>query len=70
MYENGLTDKQFADVLAKNVAIDGIPMDIKFIKRLKDEVRLLPAKGSKWTKQQVENYLFELRFIKAEDIKW
>lgn len=69
MSDKTYSNAEFGAIIAKNTQWSDA--NAKWVKeRLIDNSRLLPDHGSKWSEKRIANYLFELAFVKPEDIDW
>lgn len=63
------TNEQFGRLIAQNTPLKDV--DTKWVKKtLIKQSRLLPDRGRKWSRLRIERFLFELAFVKPEDIDW
>lgn len=69
MSDKTYSNAEFGAIIAKNTQWSDA--NAKWVKeRLIDNSRLLPDNGSKWSEKRIANYLFELAFVKPENIDW
>lgn len=69
MSDKTYSNAEFGAIIAKNTQWSDA--NAKWVKeRLIDNLRLLPDYGSKWSEKRIANYLFELAFVKPENIDW
>ena len=69
MSDKTYSNAEFGAIIAKNTQWSDA--NAKWVKeRLIDNSRLLPDPGSKWSEKRIANYLFELAFVKPENIDW
>lgn len=69
MSDKTYSNAEFGEIIAKNTQWSDA--NAKWVKeRLIDNSRLLPDHGSKWSEKRIANYLFELAFVKPENIDW
>ena len=69
MSDKTYSNAEFGASIAKNTQWSDA--NAKWVKeRLIDNSRLLPDHGSKWSEKRIANYLFELAFVKPENIDW
>lgn len=69
MSDKTYSNAEFGAIIAKNTQWSDA--NAKWVKeRLIDNSRLLPDRGSKWSEKRIANYLFELAFVKPENIDW
>jgi hypothetical protein len=63
------TNEQFGRLIAANTSFT--QANGKWVKQsLIETSRLLPDAGHKWSYKRVAGYLFELAFLKPDDINW
>lgn len=63
------TNEQFGHLIAQNTPIK--EANAKWVKEtLLKTYRLLPDQGHKWSQKRIERFLFELAFVKPEEIDW
>ena len=69
MSDKTYSNAEFGAIIAKNTQWSDA--NAKWVKeRLIDNSGLLPDHGSKWSEKRIANYLFELAFVKPENIDW
>lgn len=69
MSDKTYSNAEFGAIIAKNTQWSDA--NAKWVKEcLIDNSRLLPDHGSKWSEKRIANYLFELAFVKPENIDW
>lgn len=69
MSDKTYTNAQFGALIAKNT--QWTEANAKWVKEhLIENSRLLPDHGKKWSQTRISNYLFELAFVKPENIDW
>ena len=69
MSDKTYSNAEFGAIIAKNTQWSDA--NAKWVKeRLIDNTQLLPDHGSKWSEKRIANYLFELAFVKPENIDW